>query len=337
MALMGLLMDQAQRLPYYQELSRKYGFRLLVFASNTIDWTTRRASGLLLSWGRWYEGVYPLPRAVYNRCYPGQREVISALEEALGKGKVFNTTTHFDKLQVHELLHSNEPLRPFLPEARACIGQEVTSLLAQGGKWVIKPRKGQSGRGVYLLEPAGDFVLVTSGMSIPLPIPSGELFSAFLDLAIAETPYVLQSHVEGALYEGGRFDVRLVVQKNRHGEWEVAGELSRVTAPGVFITNYYRALYHPRKVLPVFKGRAMPIHQLMRKLAILAARQLDGSLGTLGEICVDFIVDPQGKPWIIEVNGKPDKGLFHELGDKEMLERIYLTPLMYLHSLGKRS
>ena len=49
---------------------------------------------------------------------------------------------------------------------------------------------------------------------------------------------------------------------------------------------------------------------------------------------MDFMVDAEGRPWIIEVNGKPDKGLFHEFGDEQMLERIYLTPLTYLRRIG---
>ncbi len=332
MVLMGLLVNQIQRLPYYEMLSRKYRFSLLIFSPGEIRWHKGTTKGLLLHRGAWYPGEYPLPAAVYNRCYPEDPEVIQRLEKALGSRRVFNTATLFDKLRVHELLAESEPLKPFLPWAKELVPGEG-EILAEGKKWVIKPRRGQSGRGVYLLEPAGDFMLVTSGMNLPLPIPVDSLFPALVELIAAGEPYLIQEYVEGALFQGALFDVRVVVQKNRYGIWSTAGALSRVAAKGSFITNQYAGLYHPHEVLAVL-GDAKATFARLDKLAKLAARRLDGPLGSLGEICVDFFLSSNGNPWIIEVNGKPDKGLFHELGDEGMLERVYLTPLTFLRTLS---
>ena len=78
-------------------------------------------------------------------------------------------------------------------------------------------------------------------------------------------------------------DVRLVVQKNA-----TARGKGRRAQPG----DCARSLHYElpsgsisSRRLACFKGRAMPIHQLMRKLAIL--RPLDGSWEPR-EICVDF-------------------------------------------------
>lgn len=334
MILMGLLLNRTQRIPYYQKLSTKYGFRVLLFGEDTINWQARTAAGLILSRGTWTEGTYPLPNAVYNRCYPEKPEVIARLEQFLGEGRVFNTRTLFDKLDVHQVLTGSAALRPFLPEAHELVPEQLAAHLADGRKWVIKPRRGQSGRNVYLLEPAGEFVLVTSNINIPLPIPKGEPFLALVELLQMGEKYVVQEYVQGAVFSGGVFDVRFVVQKNGRGVWNVAGQLSRVAREGSFITNQYASLSYPSRVLSSFGSARKRILARMGKLARLAAVQLDGPLGRLGEICVDFMVDAEGRPWIIEVNGKPDKGLFHEFGDEQMLERIYLTPLTYLRRIG---
>jgi len=333
MILMGLLLNRTQRLPYYQYLSRKYGLRLLVFSPADINWSRRSTTGLLLQRGAWYWGTYPLPAAIYNRCYPGEARLIARLEEVLGSGRIFNTATAFDKLQVHQILQKSGVLQRYLPPAQALGSESLEKLLCEGKKLVIKPRIGQSGRGVYLLEPAGGSVVVSSAYGITLPLPT-EAFSAFLAVLAAEAGYIVQEYVEGAVVHGGLFDVRLVAQKGRQGEWEITGALSRAAQPDTFVTNYYRALYAPAHLLRPLGEMGRRALSTMAELALISAGQLDGGLGHLGEICVDFMVDPQGKPWIIEVNGKPDKSLFHELGDEEMRERVYLTPLTYLKRLS---
>jgi len=74
-------------------------------------------------------------------------------------------------------------------------------------------------------------------------------------------------------------------------------------------------------------------------LGQMVAEVLDRGLGGLGELGVDFLLDQGGQPWILEVNGKPDKGLFWKLGDGRMLKRVYVTPLHYQQHLlqGKTS
>lgn len=336
MAVMGLLLNKLQRIPYYAALARKYGFRFLVFEPQKINWEKGTVSGLMMQRGEWYKGEYPLPHAVYNRCYPEPGQVIRRLGQRLGHKSVFNSITLFDKWNVYEQLYKTPALQQYLPNTTRLVSQDIPELLAAGHKLVIKPRKGQSGRGLYLLAPSeGEFVSITSNMNIPLPLPLGEGLGALVDVLSGSEPYLAQSFVESASFDGGRFDVRFVVQKDKVGSWTITGELSRAAEPETFITNQYRALYHPRKTLQTLGKRGKAAYQEMKRISVQAAEQLDGKVGHLGEICVDFIVDPEGKPWIIEVNGKPDKGLFHELGDEEMLERIYLTPLTYLWSLSR--
>lgn len=329
-SLIGLLLDKRQRIPYYATLSRKYGFRMMVFGAEDIQWETGKVQGLLLTRGQWYERTLRLPDAVYNRCYPENTPVIQRLE--VHGRQIFNSTTLFDKWDVYEILQDSEILRPFLPATYKLVFDDLLDLLEQG-TWVIKPRKGQSGRGVYRLELQGDFVFVTGDLNFPLPIPTKAAAASAAVLTNSE-PYIVQAYVPGFTSKEGLFDVRLVVQKDKRTKWAITGEISRVAATSGFITNQYKALIHPREILRTLGDRAAAVYEDMRRAALLSAEVLDGPLGHLGELCADFIVDEDGQLWLIEVNGKPDKSLFFEFDDEDMLERVYLTPLMYARTLA---
>lgn len=334
-ALIGLLLNKRQRIPYYGTLSRKYGFQLMVFDAENIHWPTATVTGLLLSRGQWYETRRALPAVIYNRCYPEDKQVIAQLETILGKGQVFNSTTLFDKWDVYKILHGFEKLQPILPNTKELVVDELPELLAQG-TWVLKPRLGQSGRGLYQLKLQGDFVVISSGMNLPLPLPAGTGISGVAAVLTGGEPYIVQAYVPSAVYDGGLFDVRLVVQKDKHRAWVITGELSRLAEMGSFITNQFKAILHPREVLLSLGEKGRAAYKVMRRAALLSAEALDGPLGHLGELCVDFMVDEDGHPWLVEVNGKPDKGLFFELDDENMLEQVYLTPLMYAKSLSTK-
>ncbi|GEM_PF-4402130 len=76
--------------------------------------------------------------------------------------------------------------------------------------------------------------------------------------------------------------------------------------------------HDPRKVLAKLKGLSRKVARLLEKRFVM-----------LGELSVDFALDTEGKVWIIEVNGKPDRNLFFALRDEELIQRILARPLEY--------
>lgn len=58
-------------------------------------------------------------------------------------------------------------------------------------------------------------------------------------------------------------------------------------------------------------------------------------MGHLGELSVDYGI-AAGRPWIIEVNGMPQKQIFRDIS-VETLERVVRTPLLYAKFLASSS
>ena len=322
----GLLLTALKEVPYYRDHWRDVRGELLFFEQRGIDWERRTVTGLRLRKGVWRMGEYTLPRTVYNRCFPEPRALLAKLSEAIGPENVFNQRTQLDKWEVWEILSAAQ-LGACLPKTYLFEPQDLSQLLQEHKSLILKPRRGHGGAGVFKLTLLGPELVLITSHGLSFPVWGEALYLPILAASVPSGQYLVQQYIDSLERGGVKFDVRLVFQKNAEGKWEVTGELSRVTAAENLLTNGYHAVVPARDVVP--PGTMDELHALGRQ----AAEALDGNMGGLGELGVDFLLDKEGKPWVLEVNGKPDKGLFWRLGDGDMLKRVYVTPLEYQYYL----
>ena len=323
----ALIMNTVQRVPYYRRLWWEHRADLLFFDPGGIDWHTRRIQGLLLHKGRWLQGLFSFPQTIYNRCYPEPESVIERLREMIGDDNVFNDCTHFDKWEVYEHLRVSE-VGQYLPPTYKYNQEDLVELLTKHSSFVLKPRLGHGGSGVFrvtLLSP--NVLLFMSQWGLPIPLVGQDLYLPLLTEIAPPSLFIAQMYIKTMEKDQGKFDVRIVMQKNSRGQWEVGGQLSRVARGSNLLTNHYHAIVSPLDVV------SSELIATLHALSHVVAETLDGKLATLGVLGVDFLIDVEARPWILEVNGKPDKGLFWQLHDEEMLQRIYLNPLKYQEHL----
>jgi hypothetical protein len=328
----ALLLNTLHTVPYYTDNWRDLPRELLFFAPQGIDWEKGTVKGLELRRGVWRLGEFAFPRTVYNRCFPEPKALLAKLGEHVAPGNIFNLCTQLDKWEVYGLLKESEAA-PHLPHTRLFAPEELPQLLAEYKAVVCKPRRGHGGAGVFKLELAGPELVVVTTQWYSFPLWGEALYVPLVAAAASPGVYLVQQYIPSLERSGVKFDVRLVLQKNRDGKWQVSGELSRVASAQSLLTNGYHAVAKVGEV--VSRATLDQLHLLGQ----MVAEVLDRGLGGLGELGVDFLLDQGGQPWILEVNGKPDKGLFWKLGDGRMLKRVYVTPLHYQQHLlqGKTS
>lgn len=332
--LVGVLSRKAKELRLEKDADA-LGIDVLVFSPRGIKWGAKRIGGYLYSQGRWSETQSRFPAAVYNRIYTASNKLTAKLEKAIGEKTVFNSVTWFDKWEVYTSLRKTKAA-PALPETMLYSLDGLKKMLAKHGKVIVKPRRGQFGKGVYRIEASKSGYSLYHNLGIPKHSESSveKLFFS-IDYLFRAKPFILQQFISFAQLNGQVFDIRLYVQKNGRGVWTVNGGFSRVAFEGVYITNQSS---HLTSIPQMLKQRAITARQYeeMKKLGIVAAKALEKSMGHLGEVCVDFCVDTSGSIWIIEVNGHTQKKLLLRLGDAS-LERIrYYHPLEYAQHLAIR-
>lgn len=323
---MALMLNEVQKVPYYRILSEIYPFELLFFAPRSINWKSGVISGLRLKNGYWEEGNYLFPKTVYNRCYPHGEETVLRLGDVLGANTIFNSVTQFDKWDLYRYLAANETLLEHLPKTYAYTqGNSLGYLLQKRKEIILKPRRGFGGLGVLKINKISSDLFTISSHITKGPVPIvGEKFALFFLILLAPpAQFIAQQYIQSLERKGRKFDVRILMQKNLKGEWVVGGALSRISPAKSLLTNDYLRIVDPLLVVE------KPLLTRLESLSRLTAKHLNQYFDNLGEIGVDFLIGRGQKPWILEVNGKPDKSLFWQLGNKKMLERIYLNPLNY--------
>lgn len=325
--LLGLLTPFFRPIPAYAKAAAGLGVDLAVVTPKRINWSDGQVDALVWSEGAWERKTVGIPKAFYNRFYGPKPQVISRLELVIGKNRVFNHVTRFDKLIIHQALSSTQ-LQSHLPDASAFSPEGLRDYLKRFDEVILKPREGQLGVDIFLISKKGRQLLVHHGTKSPIAsFPSqGQLLAWFAEFA--NEGWLIQQYIPLAQVEGRMFDVRILVQKDDIGLWQVSGAISRIALRYSYVTNLSQAIVPAEELLP----RAFPELNILPKLedaAKTAACRAEQVLGSLGEVSVDFGLDAAGKYWIIELNGKPMKSLFSILGRDYLVKTVYRRPLLY--------
>ena len=244
-------------------------------------------------------------------------------------GKRLSRSSKWAKTRV---MLKNETLHRHTPETRLLTHDNLLLMLNKYHMVYVKPCFGSRGRGVMRVE------LLGSGSGSTLyRFQSGSrryTFGSYSEAyrALVRTKdragesYLVQQGVHLLKYKGRPFDIRIMVQRNRGGTFEVTGWLGRAAHPHKIVTNGSQGgtIYSVEHLLKNC-GVPRPLHAIqeeMKQLGLIAIRQLSQAYAGMHEIGLDVGIDRDGKSWILEANTRPDVCPFTLLRDKGMLRRI---------------
>ena len=300
---------------------------LVIVTPTRIDWKDREVRGLVWAGKAWNEETVALPPVLYNRYYGPKPKVVDRLEIILGQNKVFNHITRFDKWGIHQLL-AESTLKTHLPATCLYTPKRLGMYLERFKQVILKPVSGQLGTQIYLVMENRGGVQLHRGTKSPIAVfYSQEDLLEELESLVDEN-FLVQQYIPFASVDDRIFDIRFLLQKNGAGLWCVSGKLSRVALRYSYITNLSHSIVRPEETL----SQAYPNLDLLptlTELSLEGARIVEASVGSLGELSVDFCLDHDGHIWIIELNAKPMKSMFGRLGDARLMQEIYQQPLLY--------
>lgn len=240
-----------------------------------------------------------------------------------------------NKLAKTEALLANPNLRKLVPVTRPFSRQTLGEMLGEHGLVYVKPVNGTFGRGVIRVEHHPD---TASPYRFQIGIrkygfPDFESMYTHLMKARSKRPCLIQQGINMLKYRKRLFDLRLMVQKNPANKWESTGLIGRLAHPRKIVTNYHNGgtpmapeiLFSPH----MSRSDYLAYRKKLDSIGLAIADAMEKRFPGVKELGVDLAVDTRHKPWILEVNTKPDPYIFRKLKDRSVYRKIYRYCIAY--------
>ncbi|GAB7388661.1 spore coat associated protein YheD [Bacillaceae bacterium] len=331
--------------------AKQLGGLVFVFTPEGIDWAAHTIDGYLYDerLNRWTSAKLPFPDVIYNRVPYREDEKETSVQKAIeilaNMKNVHLFNKHFfNKWNLFQTLKKKKKLSHLLPDTRLLSSlRDLQEFLAFYDMVYLKPVNDKAGKGIMKIERhKSKFRLyrrTNKGMQKTVHATPEKVWER-LQGAIKGRNYLIQQGIRLATYQNKPFDIRLLVQRNRQGAWQVTGIGIRVAGVRSITTHVPQggSIASPKEVFrAVFpQERHEEILSRIETAALTIAEFLAENYPHLGEMSMDLGIDPRGDLWFFEANAKPMK--FDEPDIRKLsLERLieYAQYLAGFHAPGE--
>jgi hypothetical protein len=253
----------------------------------------------------WVRITSPFPNFVYNRIpfRRSEEELKSRMFFACLKEKniPFFNPGFIDKSELYHLFKNHPFLHTFLPATiPANHKRKLSAFLSQYQSIYLKPSRSARGNGIFKLELDEQKKVLVKGLKENHEFISFECFWEEWESKLLEKNYLAQEEINSILYEGKRFDFRVLAhaEKNHY----------KVTGIGIRQSQKQDITTH----IPS-GGRLLPYELLQTEEYDLFFEtvvqhigvSLSETFGFFGEFSIDIGISQSGQFYIYEVNSKP--------------------------------
>jgi len=226
------------------------------------------------------------------------------------------------------VLFQKKQVRAYIPRTLLFSKASVYRLLKQHAFVYIKPDTGSKGRGILRAEHRSKDHAKLRLLWNNREKKYATFASLFADLKAktGSKTYIVQRGVSLLERDGAYMDFRVFVQRNPHGVWQGCGIIGKLAKPGKIVTNVsqgatlhsYEELLKPHMTEQEIQSY---VH-LLYDLGISIAKKLRSAFPDIWEIGIDIGVDTHLKPWILEVNTRPEYFPLKKLENQTMYRTL---------------
>ncbi|MGA8942896.1 MAG: YheC/YheD family protein [Thermoactinomyces sp.] len=296
---------------------------------------------------RWRAARLPLPNVIYNRIPNRMIEKSPEVQQAIRRirqipGIYLFNPGFFDKWTLFKQL-SQSPLKEYLPETvKLHSPMQLAEMIANHPVLYLKPIEGKAGiRMMRLVKQKNNYELTfqTKSQKRLFQVKSLQRVWFLYNRLKQEGDYILQQGIPLAKYHGNPFDVRILLQKNSQGKWELTGMGVRVAGEKAISTHVPMGghIENIDTVLDeVFGEEKSRMKERIENIGISTARFIEmKQKSLLGEMSMDLGIESDGNLWIFEANSKPMK--FDEPEIRERSLRRIIEYALYLSGFSQQA
>lgn len=324
-----------ERLEYYVEAAKELGVDVVFFDIGGVRLKERKVAGYVPRGdGTYRRRLVPLPGAVHKRSLYREGAEANVVRRLSRLGvHVFNPEVPWDKYRIDRLLRADAGLRAYLPKATRLSKEGFDWFrrrLLEGSEVFVKPRRGSLGLGITRVVPAGKgrYRVETRGVA-----RTTSLTGAWNFVRKGRRMHYMQAGIPLLEEEGHRIDLRVPVQRDGGGGWQVPGMAAKRAEQHAFLTNVARggSVHAPHELLERLLGsrRAQAAMAEIEQMALRVAEAIGARYPSMGDLGLDVGVDGQGRPYLIEVNRRDLRVMMGLSGQVDVHRALYRNPLAY--------
>jgi glutathione synthase/RimK-type ligase-like ATP-grasp enzyme len=338
--------NRLEELSYFRRLfeqSRKLGIDMIVFTPEDVHPSRNKVQAWLYSPENGWERKWtPLPAIVYDRCRYQRTYRFPLLQKFRAEHKqlLYLNRPMALKWGVHQLLSKVRAIRAHLPATVTYReNADLQSFLQKYDLLYLKPIDGTGGRGVVRIQKMKDGTFLIQARDrtrriLPVQQVKAAELPGRLSRFDMKNRYLIQQGIPTMLKDGRVHDFRLLMQKNGRGEWEATGCAGRIGAAKSVTSN----LHGGGTAVPMLQllrsrfsseAKVYDIVRTMEQLGHYVVEELERAYSQLCEMALDIAVDGAGRVWLIEVNPKPSREVFREIGETDTYRKAIRRPLEY--------
>ncbi|WP_419392606.1 YheC/YheD family protein [Cytobacillus praedii] len=316
--------------PFFRELQReiiKNGGISVVFTPDDINEETIAGVTYSQEYNKWTAVTCPIPHIVFNRVPTRKLESGDSFKDAFqffkSRNIPFFNPRFLDKFSLFEMLSHDPILQSFLPETIKVTDNESLFHFLEKYKTIyLKPAEGAKGRGIYKLSLKNNHSVVLISLKDEFTYKDGITFWKEWEQSLLKTTYIAQKSIEPALYQGKRFDFRILAHFSEEGY--------QVTGAGIRQSRDQELTTHTLNggcIIPYEDIQTEEHDRFFAMIADRAGKTLSKETGFFGEFSIDAGLSDDGKYIIYEINSKPMR--FDERNIEE--KRIQTLTRLFLH------
>jgi len=323
---------------FYEDACTEFGFTPCFFRINDIVVKQENMKALVrVNESEYRVKVISRPKVIHNRGLGFQKREQKKIESLKNEGvMIFNECTRYEKLEIHNLLIKNNEIKPHLPVTLSANKNNFYQMLLKHKEILIKPSNGTLGNGIIKISHKNNDIWLYTNLETEQQFSVKKTLPIYIENIIRDSKNIIQQRIQLATYQGCPFDIRVSVQKNQSGIWQISGVVAKVAKKGMYVTNVATGgKCYPLET--IFKNKSrFDINHLKKdieKFALLVCEHLDNHLPYFADVGLDIGLTNDGFPMFIECNCRDLRYSFKEAGLIDEWKSTFYTPVGYANYL----
>jgi YheC/D like ATP-grasp len=297
----------------------------------------------------WKTGMFPYPGAAYNRTKIN-KYIFDDLALVMDNC-IFNSFSNgsFNKWELWKHLSPDPKLQAHLPDTMPLTNLTLLNMMLDRHDCVyLKSAGGTLSEGmmkVYRMRGRDGYLVLHpndkkggNGTNRKVLVDPNRI-NRWVQW-MKQKEYIVQQAISMKIYKEMPIDFRVIMQKNKHNEWECTGIFSKYGKKGSITTLFERSGFllsgtdSFRLAFEMNESQAQNKIDELTNLSHQICKTFD-KYGHYADVGIDLMVDQNEKVWILEVNTLDTyHGFPLHLNNRELYEKVIKNPLEYAKFLA---